>query len=394
MTDDLVPVLWLCGPAGVGKSTVCWQLFTELRRAGTHVAFADTDQLCMCYPAPQADPGRERLKALNLNAMIVNYRAAGARCLIVNGVVDPVRGVYRDVLWHAALTVCRLRADRDEVARRFTERHGLSGYLEDALSETLAEADAMDASDFADVNVETTGVPAAQVAALVRDGCRDWPGFITADCQSGSAAAGQEGGAGRQVIAGTDAASGHILLISGPTGVGKSAIGFALYMKCLNAGLTAGYVDLGQIGFVTSGAPGDPGQHRLKARNLAAMWQNYHAAGARHLVATGPVESDAALSTYREALPAATVTLCRLHAGRAELTRRIMSRGAGGTWPEPGDPLRGRPAEYLAQVADGAAADADALDRSGVQAVRIDTDGCSVARGAELIAAATGFPAR
>jgi hypothetical protein len=70
-------VLWLCGPAGVGKSTVSWQLFTDLARAGAQVAFADTDQLCMCYPAPPADPGRELLKALNLNAMTVNYRVAG-----------------------------------------------------------------------------------------------------------------------------------------------------------------------------------------------------------------------------------------------------------------------------------------------------------------------------
>jgi predicted ABC-type ATPase len=394
VTDDLFPVLWLCGPAGVGKSTVSWQLFTEMRRAGTHAAFADTDQLCMCYPAPQTDPGREHLKVLNLNAMFVNYRAAGARCLLVNGVVDPVLGVDRDVLSRAALTVCRLRAGRDELARRFTTRHGLSGDFEDALSDTLAEADAMDASNFADVDVETTGVPAARVAALVRDSCQDWPGFRAAACQARRAAPRQETGAGGQIPLAADAADGHILLISGPTGVGKSTIGFALYVRYLNAGFTAGYVDLRQIGFVTPGVPGDPCQHRLRAGNLAAMWQNYRAAGARYVIATGPVESDAVFSTYREALPSATITLCRLHAGRAELRRRVMSRGTSGSWPEPGDPLRGQSAEYLAEVADRAAADADALDRSGVHAVRIDTDGCSVAGAVGLIAAATGFPAR
>ena len=55
--------------------------------------------------------------------MIGNYRAAGARCLIVNGVVDPVLGMHADLLPRAALTVCRLRAGRDwpgfsETARR------------------------------------------------------------------------------------------------------------------------------------------------------------------------------------------------------------------------------------------------------------------------------------
>jgi len=398
-----MPVLWLCGPAGVGKSTVSWQLFTELTRAGAHVGFADTDQLCMCYPAPGADPGRERLKAQNLGAMLANYQAAGARCMIVNGVVDPVRGVYREELSKAALTVCRLRADRDELARRFTDRHGRSADLQDALTDTLAEAEAMDASNFGDAEVETSGVPAGQVAALVRGSCPHWPGFLAGAATPSCDATGPDTETASRSRVGADALGGHILLISGPTGVGKSTIGFALYLRYLRAGLAAGYIDLRQIGFVSAGRPGDQSQHRLEARNLATMWRNYHAVGARHLIATGRVESDAVLSAYREALPSATITLCRLYAGPAELTRRVMSRGDGGSWPEPGDPLRGQPAEFLADVADRAAAEGDALDRSGagtissntaqISALRIDTDGRSAAEAADLIAAATGFPA-
>ena len=399
MTDGLLPLLWLCGPAGVGKSTVSWQLFIELTRAGTHVAFADTDQLCMCYPAPPADPGRERLKAQNLNAMLTNYQAAGARFMIVNGVVDPNGGVRRDVLSRAALTVCRLRADRDELARRFAERHGTGDDLEDALNCSLAEADGMDASNFADVILDTSGVPAVQVAALVRDACREWPGFNVSVTEPGGEAAYPATAASGDGYLGAGAASGHIVLISGPAGVGKSTIGFELYLRYLRAGLTAGYIDLGQIGFVSPGSPGDPGQHRLKAQNLAAMWRTYQTAGATHLVATGRLDNEAAFRTYREALPAAEITLCRLGAGRTELTRRIMSRRDGGSWPEPGDPLRGKSAEYLADVADRAAAEADALDRSWAGSVlantlRIDTDGRSVAEAADLIGAATGFPAR
>lgn len=57
VTGRRVPVLWITGPAGVGKSTVSWQLFTELTGSGTRAAFADADQLCMCYPAPPDDLG-------------------------------------------------------------------------------------------------------------------------------------------------------------------------------------------------------------------------------------------------------------------------------------------------------------------------------------------------
>jgi hypothetical protein len=82
----------------------------------------------------------------------------------------------------------------------------------------------------------------------------------------------------------------------------------------------------------------------------------------------------------------------RLHAGAAELTRRIMSRGDGGSWSQPGDPLRGQPAGYLRQVAHRAAADADALERAGVGALRIDTDGRAAAESADLIAASINWP--
>ncbi len=43
-------VLWLYGPAGVGKTTVGWEIFSRLTRTGVAAAFVDIDQLGMCYP--------------------------------------------------------------------------------------------------------------------------------------------------------------------------------------------------------------------------------------------------------------------------------------------------------------------------------------------------------
>lgn len=117
-----VPVLWITGPAGIGKSAVSWPLFAELASSGARAAFIDADQLCMCYPAPPDDPGRDRIRARNASVVIGNYRAAGARCVIVSGVVDPALGVQRDLIEHATVMVCRLRADRDEVVRRLAGR--------------------------------------------------------------------------------------------------------------------------------------------------------------------------------------------------------------------------------------------------------------------------------
>ena len=388
MTGGRVPVLWLTGPAGVGKSTVSWQLFTKLAGSGTRAAFADADQLCMCYPAPPEDPGRDLIRARNAGVVIRNSQAAGARRVIVNGVVDPALGLQRDLLEQAAVTVCRLRADQDEVVRRFTgrQRHG-GGDVRDLVRQVRDECDRMDASGFADVCVDTTGVPAAEVAPLVRDRCRDWPSFRVVREQPG-APAGPDRTAGSEV----DGSGGHVLLLCGPAGVGKSTIGFQLYLRCLRAGLTAAYIDLDQIGFLTPRPDGDPRNHRIKAQNLAGIWRTYHAAGARHLVMTGPIENQAVLHSYAAALPAAVITTCRLHAGPAELRRRIMTRGEGGSWPQPGDPLRGQPASYLSRVAEQAAADATALDHTPLDALRIDTDGRAAGEAADLTAATAGWP--
>jgi len=391
MTDRL-PVLWLCGPAGVGKSAVSWRLFTELAATGIRAGFADTDQFCMCYPAPPGDPDRSHLKALNVGSVIPSFRMAGARCLIANGVLDPA-GLQTELLPGADVTICRLRARGEEVERRLIGKHGgEAARLDDWLRQTRHEVRLMDQSSFADALVDTTGMPSADVAAAVRAACQDWPGF-TGDLADAADLADPPEPATCSPDQNHRPVGGQVLLITGPTGVGKSTIGFPCYLSCLEAGLTAGYLDLDQLSFLRPGDPRDPGNHRLKARNLAAIWRNYRAAGATHLVAVGPMTSEADVRLYEDALPGAAVTLARLRADPDDLRLRVAARGTGGSWPQPGDPLAGQPAEFLASVADQAVRDGCALDRSGLGALTIDTTGRAVAESAALLSSAAGWPA-
>jgi AAA domain len=150
-----VPLLWICGPAGVGKSTVSWRLYTELASSGVHVAFADSDQVSMCYPAPAGDPGRKRVRALNVGAMMANLRSAGAQCVIVNGVISAA-GLDTRLLPDARVTICRLRASTDEVERRFAARQGRGDDQGELLREIRDDVRLMDASSFADACVDTT----------------------------------------------------------------------------------------------------------------------------------------------------------------------------------------------------------------------------------------------
>ncbi|MEU2615301.1 hypothetical protein ABZ570_27535 [Micromonospora sp. NPDC007271] len=379
MTGDVVPVLWLCGPPGVGKTAVGWDIYSALIRSGVQTGYVDVDQLGMCYPEPAGDPGRHRMKTRNLNGVIAGYRAAGARCVVVSGVVDARHGVHRDELTQVALTVCRLRAEEEQLAQRFVGRQGHNG----GLAQALQEAANLDTGTVAEVCVDTSGLTVADVARQVRDRVSGWPGLSDPQRPLSPVRSDSADGLG----AGVDP-DGRVLWLCGATGVGKSTIGFQVYLKVLGAGLTAAYIDLNQIGFCGP----TPADHRLKARNLAALWRTYRDAGAQALVMVGPAEDEAALGVYGDALPASAVTVCRLHADRDTLTSRIMLRGQGrGSWSEPGDPLVGKPTAHLLSVADQAAQEAEALERAAI-GHRIDTDRHTIAEITDLVVARTGWP--
>jgi hypothetical protein len=367
--DGRFSVLWLCGPPGAGKSAAGWALYAGLARSAARAGFADIDQLGMCLPAPPDDPERYRLKERNLAAVAANFRAAGCDAVVMAGDLGPSPGISSGTVPGAALTICRLRASPGELRRRLTPRREGPDFVAGA----LRQAGELDRSSFADTCVDTDGLAVAEVARLVRERCGRWPPERVA-------------GAGAGDIAAAVGADGDVLLVCGATGVGKSAAGFEVYLRQLRADVAAAYIDLDQIGFISPVPAHDPGGHRLKARNLADLWRAYHAAGARRLVLSGPVPDDRAAALYAGALPAARVTLCRLHASPAELARRISRRGQGLSWPQPGDPLIGQPEAHLRLVAAEAAAEAQALERSGLGDLRIDSDGRTVAEVADLVA--------
>jgi adenylylsulfate kinase-like enzyme len=386
MTPTAIPVLWLCGPAGVGKTAVGWELFSQLRRAGIAASFVDIDQLGMCYPETAADPGRYRLKTRNLAHVVATFAAAGTECVVVSGVADPRHGVDTELLPQAALTLARLRAARDVISERLAARTGSLDGVDDA----LREADELDASDFADFCVDTTGLTVPAVVERVREGSGGWPAGTPATARQPGATLGQAGPVVDQPGT-TDA--GPVLLICGPTGVGKSTVGWEVYVRLRGAGFTAAYLDLDQVGFCRPAPSDDPGNHRVKAANLAAIWTTFRAAGAQCLVAVGPVDGADAARAYADALPAGSMTLCRLQAGVGELTRRVLRRGrGGGSWSQPGDPLIGKPAAELRRVAREAAAIARRAERAGPAELRIDTEGRTEAEAAGLVVAQLRWP--
>jgi hypothetical protein len=157
---------------------------------------------------------------------------------------------------------------------------------------------------------------------------------------------------------------GEIIWLCGPTAVGKSTVGWSVYMQSLRSGSRTAFVDLDQIGFRR---PASAGNHPLKAANLASLWRTYAGEGARRLVVVGPVTA-AAVDVYRAALPAAHFTLCRLKGRPDTLSDRVRARGRGESPAGlAGDLLAGASPEALDRIA-------AEVDSSAAGDFAIDTD--------------------
>jgi hypothetical protein len=246
----------------------------------------------------------------------------------------------------------------------------------------MAEADAVDQSNLGDFCINTTGLAVAEVTLRVREGAGRWPVLI------------DRGRPPREVATGAPAAAdGTVLWLCGATGVGKSRVGWEVYQRARRAGLVAAFIDLDQVGFCRPAPGDDPDNHTLKSQNLAALWSTFRAAGAQCLVVVGPVSKGSDIKAYTRAVPAAALTVCRLHAGRDQLIERIRLRGQGQGWRAPGDPLRGQPEAHLLRVADKAAEEAEAMERAGLGDLRVETDRLSAEEvAAEVVTKAGGWP--
>lgn len=123
MTVAAGRVWWLYGPPCVGKSVTASELFTGTL-SGEPRGYFDVDQIGMCHPDPEGDPGPYALKARAAGALVRGFTRAGARTVVVSGVLDQpsLTGIVDDVD-PVQVTFCRLRVDAAELRRRLAGRY-------------------------------------------------------------------------------------------------------------------------------------------------------------------------------------------------------------------------------------------------------------------------------
>ena len=111
-----------------------------------------------------------------------------------------------------------------------------------------------------------------------------------------------------------------VLLITGTVGAGKTAVarevGELLRLSRVAGGpkMACGVIDLDALSYVAAGPVEDRFNSNFVLENLKAIWPNYAARGVDRLVLARYVGAAYEGEAYREAIPSATVTVCRVTA--------------------------------------------------------------------------------
>ena len=161
-------VLIISGPAGVGKSTLTWEISTRLRAAGVAHVCLDSDELDRVHPLSSAD--QERLGRANLAAFWANAATFGHTRLVLAGVfldLDLNLAWIRAAIPGATVTAVRLDATDDALSERLQVREIGSG-LDRQLARTVAMARLFrHRPDDGRIVVDTTGRTIGDIAVDV-----------------------------------------------------------------------------------------------------------------------------------------------------------------------------------------------------------------------------------
>jgi hypothetical protein len=166
-----VPVIALSGPVGVGKSAVLVEIHDILSELAVPHACVEMDALACLWP--EQGYFNEDVALRNLRAVWSNFHAAGARRLVIAGVVERPADLagYLRAIPGAVVQTCRLAAaEPTRLARLHSREHGAG--LEWHLNRTVELERILDEARLEDFTVVNEHQPLRAVAeeVLVRAG--------------------------------------------------------------------------------------------------------------------------------------------------------------------------------------------------------------------------------
>lgn len=169
-------ILLITGPAGIGKSTLCWEVGAVLAKAGIAHAIIESDELDRVFPSPgpaeleTLSPGTTDISSLTLAAIWSVYRRLGQSRLVMSGVMLDPAADHRWIVGaipDARIITIRLRAGEATLVERLDRREAGSG-RDEQVARTLRQARRM-ATESADGLhvIDTDGRTPQELAPIV-----------------------------------------------------------------------------------------------------------------------------------------------------------------------------------------------------------------------------------
>ncbi|MEV7090958.1 hypothetical protein AB0O07_34730 [Streptomyces sp. NPDC093085] len=151
-------VLLIGGRAGVGKTTVGWEVSALLRAAEVSHAVIDGDFMGQVHPAPEGDPDRSAVTEANLTAVWANYARRGyCRLIYTNtlSVLPGTTGMFERAMGPGVRIVRVLLTATDATVQERLTRRELGSELARELAASARKARLLDEG----VSGETVRVP-------------------------------------------------------------------------------------------------------------------------------------------------------------------------------------------------------------------------------------------
>ncbi|MCX4734519.1 hypothetical protein [Streptomyces sp. NBC_01363] len=182
---DHAEVLLIGGRAGVGKTTVGWEVSALLRAVAVSHAVIDGDFMGQVHPAPEGDPHRSEITERNLTAVWENFTRLGyCRLIYTNtaSVLPDATGMFERAMGaKVRITRVLLTASDVTAGERLVGRE-LGSELEQELEGGVRKARLLDQRACAGtVRVVTDGRPVVDIAREVVT-ATGWAGKHAARC--------------------------------------------------------------------------------------------------------------------------------------------------------------------------------------------------------------------
>ncbi|MFF7609084.1 AAA family ATPase [Streptomyces parvulus] len=168
---DHAEVLLIGGRAGVGKTTVGWEVSVLLRSAAVAHAIIDGDFMGQVHPAPEGDPHRAEITESNLTAVWANFARRGYRRLIYTNtlsVLPEAAGMFARAMGGGVRVTRVLLTASDATAHERLVGRERGSELEQELAASIRKARLLDQQAPEDtVRVATDGRLIAGIAREV-----------------------------------------------------------------------------------------------------------------------------------------------------------------------------------------------------------------------------------